>query len=143
MPAPPPGHGRPGCQESSASPKWTVSGFRWDTGAVPVSMPDSPMQQYRPGYALYLGLINDATGQNISCVQTFGTWAQANVTDYAYTWAYFGSDKPLWQECVNTPETNQYISSYNTWTQVLLDPATYRLYVDQTWYCDDEGSEHP
>jgi hypothetical protein len=110
---------------------------------VPVYNPDVPIQQYRPGYALHLGLINPATGQNMTCVQTIGTWAQANQSGSPYELPFWGPEKPLWQECVDTRETNQYINNYNTWTNVLLDPDTRRLYVDQTWYCDDEGPEHP
>ncbi|SPQ25342.1 10ad4140-b4d8-4dbe-bca9-5eb85a5bcc56 [Thermothielavioides terrestris] len=143
MPPPPPGHDHPGCKRASGSPTWTVSGFRWDTGAVPVYNPDVPIQQYRPGYALHLGLINPATGQNMTCVQTIGTWAQANQSGSPYEMPFWGLDKPLWQECVDTHWTNQFINNYNTWTNVLLDPDTRRLYVDQTWYCDDEGPEHP
>jgi hypothetical protein len=143
MPPPPPGHDHPGCQRASQSPAWSISSFQWDTGAAQVYLEEAIIPQYRPAYALHVGLTNTATGQNVSCVQLYGTWAQANLSGSSYEAESFYSYGLDWQECVGTGETNQYINQYNTWTNVLLDPDSKRLYVDQTWYCDDDGPDHP
>ncbi|KAJ8128984.1 hypothetical protein O1611_g4650 [Lasiodiplodia mahajangana] len=150
IPPAPPGHDSPRCASRSESPSWTISGLEWRTGGRNYTWQgwvDAGWGIVGVGM-VKLNITNRANNQAFSCVWRASGKETSNVTniDPPSGLAPFPLDPgPMWYSC-NTHSLNENGNrshNYEVETTMRLISTEERLMVNQTWYCDDEGSASP
>ncbi|KAI1177721.1 hypothetical protein F4777DRAFT_576799 [Nemania sp. FL0916] len=150
IPPAPPGHNTPGCGARSDSPSWTVSGFEWRTGGRNYTW----QSWVSTGWAIAgvglvkLNLTNSANQQTFSCQIVGRGHEVANVTiiDPPSGSIPFPTDPGIaWFPCDthSVEEGGNYTHNYEVETLVRVVAGEDRIFVNQTWYCDDEGAASP
>lgn len=115
----PPGHKNPGCGANSKTPKWTLGTiiFINETGDGESAIPSQSIQ---------FQVTNEATGHVVGCLN--------------YFLAGPGEDPRIAISCGGATDRK---SRYNTRTDAVFYPRSWKFEINETWYCDDVDSAKP
>ncbi|KAI3322467.1 hypothetical protein HD806DRAFT_545165 [Xylariaceae sp. AK1471] len=150
IPPAPAGHDVPGCINRSASPSWEISGLDWRTGGRNYTWQSWTTSGWGiTGVGMVrLNITNQANKQKHSCVWQSNWSETSNVTMSGpppYAVFYPLDLAGVWYRCDthSLDEVENRTHNYETETSVRLISSENRILVNQTWYCDDEGSASP
>ncbi|KAK3381799.1 hypothetical protein B0H63DRAFT_213937 [Podospora didyma] len=118
----PPGHASPGCLAAAQNPWWTLSNTYY-VKEIGDGLTSASSQSF------YLLLTNPATGYQASCMSGSG-----------YDDTSFESQRLV---CAGGEFGLQGAERYTITTDASFDPATFKLSLNQTWYCDDVDAGKP
>lgn len=120
----------PGCTRNSMAPTWTVNDFSM---ASNIPIPFAPVTVTYPTIFLDFTVRNTAIDYAVHCFNL--------VEDFDYP---FDNDDGFhvtkWEDCS--------VDEHNDWppdgihTSVAFGGDTGTLYLNQTWYCNDEDKDH-
>ncbi|GAB1319314.1 hypothetical protein MFIFM68171_09524 [Madurella fahalii] len=136
-PPPPPGIKTPGCTAASATPRWTLSNIRQRQEKLMVV--SAFVGILRRTGILDFDLHNHANNLTTHC--HIEGEELTNYTGYPLQQDTIRYDK--WWSCdVNASDPHQF-PKYNVSTMVQFDKRIGFLGLNHTWYCSDEGDDHP
>jgi hypothetical protein len=148
IPPAPTGHDVPGCTARSGSPSWKISDLDWRTGGLnqtwtPVLFP----QWYIRGAGMVrFNITNEANQQKYTCAWMSRYSETSNVTlEHSFTSPFLTDLTGVWFSCNvhSLYQDGNLTHNYETETSARLISAERRILINQTWYCDDEGSASP
>lgn len=97
-----------------------------------------------PAPVIQMNVTNTATNTTVPCIATCGGYTLANLTVQPNSfYPGPGGEDPTWCSCLTEVKGSAYNDNYYTYTNILLDPVSRILAIDQTWYCDDEDARKP
>jgi hypothetical protein len=126
-PLPPPHHDFSGCIDASSSPSWKLQDGLY---LLSINDPASTDVSFSKTSRIHFMLTNMANNYSVVCEARS-----------AYADSSSQINDPLWYRC--DPVKQNTYPKYAISTNFQYSPTKQQLYLNQSWFCDDNGPEHP
>lgn len=134
----PPAHSKPGCMAASENPSWRITNNR-----LTFTAQQNEFIGWLASYDWNFVLTNVALDYAVPCrLQSTQLGTEFNNSvDFEENGIQNG---PLWFRCWDTPsDSNDLIKIFWLDTSFRYQRNTDELFINQTWYCDDESALTP